>query len=348
MVFDSIISPQTAERKPWDAFLLAFALATVSIMLSLIVFTPYGWVNLLLGVYALAFIIYILLMVEIKLDGATRLLITGTFIGVTLYMLSTVYAWIAVIDYRPFATPISLSIVFFTSLALAPLMVKLLQVEEKQDIEELGTTIWERHSDVLLTYSMLFLGAVLAFSLWFTLLPPKLISAIFYEQIAVIKAVSGMQSQGLVVGYAIASKFTMWGIIMNNIKVLLVATFLAFCIGSGAIFILTWNASVIAVAIGDMARRFLVYTADLGHFAGLAAYFYALPLSLSRLALHGVPEIVAYFIGGLAGGILSVAATAHQGRAVWVVIKDATKLLIIAILTIVAAGYIEAASMGII
>jgi len=347
MVFDSIISPQTAERRPWDAFLLAFTLATVSIMLSLIVFTPYGNVNLLLGVFTLVFIGYILLLVEFKLRLFEKLLATGAFFAFTFYMVRSLYIWMAAIDYTPFGTAVSLSIVFFTSLALAPLMVKLLQVEEKQDIEELGTTMWERHADVIMTYSMLFLGAVVAFSLWFTLLPNQLISAIFFEQIAVIKAVTGMQAQGLVIGYAIAARMSMWTIIANNIKVLMVATLLAFCIGSGAIFILTWNASVIAVAIGGMARQFLVYTADLGHFAGLAAYFYSLPFSLSQLVLHGIPEIVAYFIGGLAGGILSVAATAHQGRAVWVVIKDAIKLFVVAFAIIFIAGYIEAASMGI-
>jgi len=110
--------------------------------------------------------------------------------------------------------------------------------------------------------------------------------------------------------------------------------------------ILTWNASIIAVAIGSSARNLIAYYAELGQFASIAAYFHALPLSFSQLILHGSLEIGAYFIGGLAGGILSVALTHHQGKAIYRVIKDSFQLLGVAVGLIVLAGVVEIMVMG--
>jgi uncharacterized membrane protein SpoIIM required for sporulation len=50
--------------------------------------------------------------------------------------------------------------------------------------------------------------------------------------------------------------------------------------GAGAIFILAWNASVIAAAIGIFANS------DLSK----------LPMGVMRYMIHGIPEIGAYFI----------------------------------------------------
>ena len=46
MVFESILNPETAEKKPYDAFMLSFVLSTISILLALIVFTPYISINI--------------------------------------------------------------------------------------------------------------------------------------------------------------------------------------------------------------------------------------------------------------------------------------------------------------
>ena len=344
MVFESILSPHTAENKPFDAFVLSFVLSTISIMLSFIVFTPYISVNTILGAYTIFFLGIILYVVEGKQDMMKTTFIMTLLAVVTFIFIKSISTKIVALNYADYATSVSLSMIFFTSLGLAPLMVRLLQVEEKKDLEDIEETFLERHSHVLLVYGALFLGAVFAYSLWFTILPTTFVEAIFSEQLGTLRWVSDVRTglSGQVIGGA------SFGLIVNNnLKILAVATFMSFALGSGAIFILTWNASVIAVAIGDTARSFISHYAALGHFAGLAAYFYALPISLSRLLVHGSIEILAYFIGGLAGGILSVAAVAHQGAAIWLVIKDATKLLAFAVFLIVVAAVIEAMVLGV-
>jgi hypothetical protein len=60
-------------------------------------------------------------------------------------------------------------------------------------------------------------------------------------------------------------------------------------------FILTWNASVIGAAIGNFIRTEISrYAGSLG-FAKAAAYFQIISLGLLKYAIHGIPEILAYF-----------------------------------------------------
>ena len=62
------------------------------------------------------------------------------------------------------------------------------------------------------------------------------------------------------VGLSVGSDFVMQ-IFSNNVRVMVFCILFAFLFGAGAIFILTWNASVIAAAIGSFIRNNLeVYT----------------------------------------------------------------------------------------
>jgi len=346
MVFESVLQPQLAERKPLDSFVLSFVMSTVSIMLALIVFTPFLQVNVILGVYALFFIGFMVFTSQQNYDRKSLLLMLAAFIFVTAFFLSLISSKTMGINYAPYGSSVSLAMIFFTALGLAPFMVRILYVEERKDITDLHESFLVRHKEVLLVYACLFLGAVLAYSLWFTLLPQPIVNSVFTEQIATLNWVSGVRS-GLFFGVSSTQSLGFKIIVLNNFKVLAVATLLSFALGSGAIFILTWNASIIAVAVGASARNLISYYAGLGSLAGVAAYFHALPLSLSQLIFHGSLEIVAYFIGGLAGGILSVAITHHQGKATQLVIKDSAMLLGVAAGLIILAGAVEVLIMGI-
>ena len=81
----------------------------------------------------------------------------------------------------------------------------------------------------------------------------------------------------------------------------------SFIFGAGAIFILTWNASVIGVAMGDSIRSGLAHFAQASGSSAFLSYTSVISSSLLRYLIHGVPEIIGYFVGGLAGGIISVA-----------------------------------------
>jgi uncharacterized membrane protein SpoIIM required for sporulation len=116
-------------------------------------------------------------------------------------------------------------------------------------------------------------------------------------------------------------------IFSNNVYVLIFTIIFSLIFGAGAIFILVWNASVISAAIGIFAKF------DLAN----------LPLGLARYMIHGLPEISAYFVGALAGGILSFAIIRHDtyNRKFWKVIQDSLNLIIIAIAILLISAFIE-------
>jgi len=119
--------------------------------------------------------------------------------------------------------------------------------------------------------------------------------------------------------------------------------FFSFFYGAGAIFILTWNASVISAAVGNFARNILAETAKSLGYIGAWDYLSVLPISLMRYFIHGLPEIAAYFIGGLAGGIISVAVIKHDfmGDNFRKIMKDAFDLTAIAIFILFIAALLE-------
>ena len=110
--------------------------------------------------------------------------------------------------------------------------------------------------------------------------------------------------------------------------VLVWAILFSFAYGVGAIFLIVWNASVIGLVIG----KELVST-DL-----IQATMRAI-----GLLPHGIPEIVAYFIGAIAGGIISVGITGrHKKCAMENCLKDAAVLVATAFIVLFVAAIIEA------
>ena len=97
--------------------------------------------------------------------------------------------------------------------------------------------------------------------------------------------------------------------------------------GAGAIFVLIWNASVIAAAIGIFTQ----YTVS------------ELPMGIARYMIHGFPEIAAYFIAALAGGIFGIGVIRNgiRSKKFIHVLENVVILLFIAIVVLVIAAAIE-------
>ena len=66
-------------------------------------------------------------------------------------------------------------------------------------------------------------------------------------------------------------------------------------------------------------------------------------MGLLRYMMHGVFEILGYFIGGLAGGLISVAMLhkEFEGDQFKKIMKDSIDLIILAVLVIIVAGLVE-------
>ncbi len=116
-------------------------------------------------------------------------------------------------------------------------------------------------------------------------------------------------------------------IFTNNIYVLIFTLVFSLVFGAGVIFILAWNASVIAAAIGIFTQSRLQ----------------ELPLGILRYMIHGIPEIAAYFISALAGGIISIAVIRHEvgSERFWEILQDSLNLIIVAVVILFIGALIE-------
>ncbi|MDD5086996.1 MAG: stage II sporulation protein M [Candidatus Nanoarchaeia archaeon] len=249
------------------------------------------------------------------------------------------YSGIAIfLSYWVFAEYVSLVMVFLTALVCAPLLYNVIKLEEKKDMvvdEEI--TLLKEHWKVLSFLVFLFIGFVITFSLCYALMPNDMAQHTFSIQTNTISAINSNATGNF---YGLND---FWKIFSNNLKVLVFCIIFAFIYGLGAIFILTWNASVIGAAIGIFIRvNISSKAAELGY-PSIVHYFTAIPIGLLRYALHGIPEIAAYFIGGIAGSIISVAVINHDlgTKKYEKILLDTSNLVIIAIVILFFAALLE-------
>jgi len=245
------------------------------------------------------------------------------------FVISFIYSIIAVIfAHQLFPQQSSILAIALVTIMFVPFFQKLFEIEEKiEDLaaeKKIHTNLLERHKKIIFTFSAFFLGIIVAMSFVFVFLD---YSDVFSMQ---TKTIEGFSAQAT--GSGSFERF-----FANNSRVMLLTFLLSTMFGAGAVLILAWNASVIAVYIGIFTKSM---TAQLGE----AAYLYALPLGLGSIALHGIPEIIAYFIAGLAGGILSVGMIRERIGSIEFkgIFKDSFILLAVAEILIFSAAILEA------
>jgi uncharacterized membrane protein SpoIIM required for sporulation len=231
----------------------------------------------------------------------------------------------------------SMIMVFITVLGCLPLVYNTIKEEAVLDLkiaEEKRVLV--EHGKVFLYLMLLFLGFTAAYCFWYLILPGSLVHSIFNVQSTTIEAINTKISGNFISN-------TLINIFLNNIKVLVLCTLFSFLYGAGAIFILTWNASVISTAIGNFVRTNLEnYSSTLG-FTKVASYLHILSLGFLRYMLHGIPEILAYFIAAVAGGLISIAVMSEKlgTKNFEKMILDSTNLIIASVIILAAAAFIE-------
>ena len=226
-------------------------------------------------------------------------------------------------------------VVLFLMMFSLPYMYFIIRKEEKEDETVEGFKgVWNAHKDALYAFMWLFLGFVIAFSFWYIVLQdgnllnfqlqtycrinsPTDINACVEQYIMGSDKVSG----------AVLKEKRLLAIIESNEYVMIFTLIFSLIFGAGAIFILIWNASVIAAAIGIFTK----YS------------WQEIPLGIGRYMIHGLPEIGAYFVAALAGGIFGVGILRHgiKDERFYKVLQHSIILLFIAILLILIGGVIE-------
>lgn len=229
-------------------------------------------------------------------------------------------------------------VVLFCVLFSFPFMYYIIKQEERED-EYIGggiKRIWSVHKDVVFSLIWLFLGFVVAFSFWFLVLHD---SNLLNAQIQTYCSINspGQVSQcvtqystgkfvspatGDVTGLAQFSS-----ILQNNFYVMIFTLLFSLIFGAGAIFILAWNATVIAGAVGIFTNFQII----------------DIPLGLLRYMVHGIPEITAYFLAALAGGILGTGLIRNgvNNQRFLHVIENVIILMSAAVAILIIAAFME-------
>ena len=238
-----------------------------------------------------------------------------------------------------FRNEASLIMVFMITLAALPIFYNTMKLEESKDmLMDNETAILKEHNKAISFFMYMFIGITVACALWYSLLPTDTINQLFDKQAGTIQAINNQVS-----GNVIHNLNVYWKIFFNNFKVLAFSILFSFVYGAGAIFILAWNATVIGAAIGNFIRANIsTYTNSLG-FLEAGNYFHVVSLGLLKYSVHGIPEIAAYFYGGLAGGILSVALIRKhfKTKKFSTIMVDFSELVLIAIGFLIAAAFLE-------
>ena len=230
-----------------------------------------------------------------------------------MFFIGAVYSLVGVLlGYWVFRSYVSIIMVTFTTIAAIPFVLSAINSEGQKGRTLSRGSLLREHGKIISMFTFLFLGFVTVFFSLFVFLPSTAVTGNFIAEVP-----------------------TMLKILLNNFKVLFFCIIFSLFYGSGALFILAWNASVMGAAIGVGIR------------SGLSSSLYgnvqAFATSLLGYFAHGIPEIIAYFVAGLAGGIISFAIMKEKfgSKAFRKISLDAANLVIFAIIILILAALIE-------
>ncbi len=229
-----------------------------------------------------------------------------------------------------------LIVVLFCVMFSLPFMYFIIRQEEQEDEEIEGFwSIWKTHGDAIYAFMWLFLGFIIAFSFWYIILQNQSLLNAQIETYCNINSPGNIENciaeysftSETISADASSSGARFLSIIGNNFGVMVFTLIFSLIFGAGAIFILAWNASVISAAIGIFTKYSIAQ----------------IPIGLLRYMIHGFPEIAAYFITALAGGIFGVGVIRNGvGNKKFVkILINVVILLFIAIVVLLIAAAIE-------
>lgn len=216
-----------------------------------------------------------------------------------------------------FRTEPSFPAIFLTTLAIAPLIVKVIKSERQEK------SMLRRHEKVIEAYFYLFFGMTIAFAFFNAFLPNEISNAIFSEQLS--KFSSGYFTSGFFTQQSV----TFLEIVINNLGLVLFFFLLSLFYGSGSMFLLAWNSSILGVMWGNMLK---VSVSLMDPLIFVKNVFFIFPFLL--------PEVEAYFLASIAGGIVSV--NLEKKDKLENAMNDSLVFLVISIAMIFVAGAIEA------
>ncbi len=195
--------------------------------------------------------------------------------------------------------------VAITAILMLPELYKMFSLEEKKEEQEKRFSVKELfkdNKDFVKTYLLLAAGIFIVYAIAASVLPSFQVNTLFQQQLEMRGATGKMIQEPSGLSSGMASIFSLngglfWMILKNNWWVLFACFFVSLLTGDGAIFLITWNASLWGTIFGVTARNAALY-------ANVPIMYYLLLVLLIVLP-HAFLEILSYILGAISGGVIS-------------------------------------------
>lgn len=190
--------------------------------------------------------------------------------------------------------------------------------------------------NVIELYAFFFIGTILGFAFFSSILSEEVSSKMFMDLRGFLPpSVGGFLSRGELM------KFQNY--FFHNIEVLFLMLLFSLLYSIGSIFILVLNAGVIGILLERFIRVEFTKSAAYGVFAYPVAFIVGSLEGLLVLLPHSMFEFSAYFVGSIAGGLLSIAIErrAYRKKEFGAMLFDVVKLLAIAVVLLAIGAAIE-------
>jgi MFS family permease len=187
--------------------------------------------------------------------------------------------------------------VAFTSLLLLPELYKIFSIEERRESMETRVSIrslWRDDADIIRIYIFLFLGILIVYAIGAMLLPNLTANSLFREQLEV-RFGQGFAGNAFATGGFSSGLF--FSLLSNNFLVLIACFIMALLTGDGAIFLITWNASVWGTIFGITAKNAALFT------GGSALLTFGIIMLI--VFPHMMIEAISYFLAAISGSVIS-------------------------------------------
>lgn len=227
-------------------------------------------------------------------------------------------------------------VVTFCVMFSLPFMYFLIKKESIEDESIEGFfAVWKIHKDAIFAFMWLFLGFIVAFSFWFIILQNSQLLNAQIETYCMINSPGNIENcvsqfnfeRQMTSTGAATKELRFLSILENNVYVMIFTLLFSLIFGAGAIFVLAWNASVISAAISIFSGYKII----------------EIPLGVARYMIHGFPEIAAYFITALAGGMIGIGVIRNglMNKKFLRVLENSIILIFIAIIILIVAAGVE-------
>ena len=246
---------------------------------------------------------------------------------VDMILLSAIVAFVSVfIAWWIYPSAAGIIAPLLVTVAMTPVVYRILADEEEEDClvaeNKIKENFWQRHDDVILLFGLFFIGNFISIFAISVFAPEEFVEAAFAQQLIDITAVTAIS------GAALSGSALLSAILSNNLKIMIFAFGLSFLFATGALFILSWNASILALFLADFLRH------------GMLTEF---ALNTAGILPHVLIEMTAYFLAGIAGGMLSAGVVREKFNSpeFRLIVRDSFFMLGLSILSVALGGLVE-------